>query len=307
MSAAIGATVLLVALSLHVETQRASYNRFVDKALFEHGVKINLIGTSNFSRQEDGKTLEVGINPDATPASKNYVHAAYSFLGQFGGHTVELTQRIDNFFETSRYVYVSPQNMPLQQSAELFLNHLRSSSQLAYVGNLSGEFWSYLNATLPGFNGTSFYFNSEFSNIDFDRVIKTGAPHKLENTRIEKSVVYVNAPQSQSFSNYVALQEIFQEYNMAADVNDPEFRLASILYDHDDQLGTLTGSQRLDELQKNAAMGLCPFDVMLTMQLQKSKGSNPSPAGLTEFALLNMRSYYSYWTSRSDLFDDRCW
>lgn len=160
---------------------------------------------------------------------------------------------------------------------------------------------------MPGFNGTSFFFNSEFSKIDFDKVISTGAPHRLENTQIEKSVVYVNAPQSQSFSNYVALQEIFQEYNMAADVNDPEFRLKSILHDHDDQLGSLTGSQRMDELQKNAAMGLCPFDVMLTMQLRKSEGSNPSPVGLPEFALLKLRSYYSYWTARSDLFDDRCW
>lgn len=298
---------LLVNLFLQIEAQKASYDRFVEKAIFEHGVKINLIGTSRFSRKKYGETIEVAINPDATLMSKNYVYSAYSFLGTLSGRTIKLTEQVGKFFESDIYVYITPLNVSPLKGSETFKENLVDSIRLAYSKSPSDELLSYINFILPIFYGTFFFFNSEFSDIDFDNVIKYRTAHKLANTQIDKSVVYINAPESQSFSNYVAIQEIFQEYNMAADVNDPEFRLKSILYDHDEILGTLTGPERIVELQKNAAMGLCPFDVMLAIQLQKSDGANPSPAWLAEFALLKARSYYYYWTTRSDLFDVRCW
>lgn len=302
------AVITAVALGLQFNSARESYNRFVDKALFENGVKINLIGTSKFSRDDSDKTIKFGINPSATSQSKDYVRDIYSFLGSIDGRSVSVTEQATDIFDGTRYVYIgTTADASAHKNGAEFVGILKKSSGKVFPNSRSEEFWSYLLTSLPAFNGTPLFFNSEFARIDFNSVIKNSAPHKLENTRIEKSVVFVNVPDSQNFSNYVALQEIFQEYNLASDINDPEFKLKSILYDHDDQLGSLTGTQRRDELQKNASMGLCPFDVMLTKQLRQSGGNNPRPAGSLEFAFLLFTAHYYHWKSQLNIFDDRCW
>jgi hypothetical protein len=314
ISAVIGAVFVAVA-AVHLSSVRSSYNRFVDRALFENGVQINMIASSAFSREEASQVIRVGINGDASAESKTLVRSAYGFLGNLSGRTVDLAEDAGNMFGQDRFVYVASPSRTLDSGVNDFVSKLQGTVSQVYPNERAEAFWAYLSATLRNFNGTPFFFNSEFAKIDFDNVIRNGAAHRLADTKIERSVVYVNtpflkglsAPQNQRFTNSVTLQEIFQEYNLAADVNDPEFKLKTILYDHDEALGNLTGAARRNELQKNAASGLCPFDVMLTRQIGESGGSNPAPVGLFGFLKLQMSAYYHRWGSNDDLFDERCW
>lgn len=305
----------VAAAAVHLASVRSSYNRFVDRALFENGVQINMIASSVFSRDDAPHVVRVGINGDSSAQSKTFVRSAYGFLADLSGRTADLTEDAGDLFGQDRFVYVASPSRPLESGVDDFVSNLQDTVRQAYPNERAAAFWAYLSATLGNFNGTPFFFNSEFADIDFDDVIRNGAAHRLADTKIERSVVYVNtpfleglsAPQNQRFTNSVTLQEIFQEYNLAADVNDPEFKLKTILYDHDEALGDLTGAARRDELQKNAASGLCPFDVMLTRQIGRSGGSNPAPVGLFGFLKLQMSAYYHRWGSNDDLFEERCW
>jgi len=314
LGAAIGVA-LLAGAAFHLNSARSSYNRYVDLALFENGVKINLIGASSFSRNQEAGVIEVGIDADSSEESKSFVRSAYGFLASLSGRTLNVTDATANLFGQSRSVYVASPSRSLQNGVDDFVQKLRNSAQQTFPNERAGEFWAYLSSTVGKFNGAPFFFNSEFAGIDFDNVIKNATQHRLANTKIEHSVVYVNTPflegrsasENQMFTNYVALQEIFQDYNLASDVNDPEFKLKTILYDHDEALGNLTGAQRRDELRKNAATGLCLFDVMLTKQLGQNAGNAPAPVGIIAFLSLQVSAYYHRWSGDDDLFDRRCW
>lgn len=301
--------------AFYISSARASYNRYVDLALFENGVKINLIGVSAFSRDDEADLIDLGIDSDSSVESKSFIRSAYGFLASLSGRTLDVTETTGNLFGQHRSVYVAPPSRSLQDGVEDFVQKLQDSARQTFPNTRAGAFWAYLSSTIGKFNGTPFFFNSEFADIDFDNVIRNAAQHRLANTKVEHSVVYVNTPflegrsasENQRFTNYVALQEIFQEYNLASDINEPEFKLKTILYDHDEALGNLTGAQRRDELRKHAATGLCLFDVMLTEQLGQSVGNNPAPVGIVTFLKLQVSAYYHRWSGDNDLFDERCW
>lgn len=306
---------LLAGAAFYINSARSSYNRYVDLALFENGVKINLIGVSSFSRDDEANLVDIGIDADSSAESKSFVRSAYGFLASLSGRTLEVNDTTVNLFGQHRSVYVASPSRGLQGGVEDFVQKLQDSARQKFPNMRAGAFWAYLSSTVGKFNGTPFFFNSEFADIDFDNLIRNAAQHRLANTKVEHSVVYVNTPflegrsasENQRFTNYVALQEIFQEYNLASDVNDPEFRLKTILYDHDEVLGNLTGAQRRDELRKNAATGLCLFDVMLTEQLGQSAGNNPAAIGILSFLKLQVSAYHHRWSGDDDLFDERCW
>lgn len=300
---------------VHLESTRTLYNRFVDLALYEHGVQINMIASSTFSRDEAPDVIQVGINSDASADSISFVRSAYSLIGDLYGREADVTEVNGDLFEQKRSVYVASPVRTAQSSMDDFIGKLQATLSHVYPNERATDLWNYLSSTLGNFNGTPLFFNPEFAEIDFQNVIRNRASHRLTDTKIERSMIYVNtpfredqsAPQNQRFTNYVALQEIFQDYNLAADVNDPELKLRTVLYDHDDALGNLTGAVRRAELEKNAAIGLCPFDIMLTRQIALNGHDNPTPVGLFEFFTLKMSAYYHRLGHNDDLFDERCW
>jgi len=315
--AAIAATWLAAAFA--VEKQQ-EYNGFFDKALYEYGVLINYIYTSKFNRHDDrASEFRVSID-DAVPAAvARHIRAAYTFLARVSGRAVIFDVGTKNVFDQSdRYVYVGRQaagaNPHAQQNP--FVQKLSLSLERIFPNKTHDLFWKYQTASLTRFFGTPLLFNSEFASIDYKSVINERKTYDLKNTNIEKTAIYVNVPEIHGlkeselneFIRYITIQEIFQEYNLAADVFSDGFKVKTILYDHDNILGQLNGAERIREQRRNVALGYCPYDVILTAQLYESGNEiSPVPLGTLKFLYMYTKAYWYYFTSASELFDNRCW
>ena len=308
---------VVTATTILVSSKRNEYNSLVDKALYENGVMINYIATSKFSRDDSAPEFKVAIDDKIPEVYAHYIQSVYKFLARVSGRTVVFyIVSGDVFKQSDRYVYIGRENYFYNHNVEQnpFVSKMKDSIQREFPNSNDKIFWEELNARLGAFFGTPLFFNTEFSSIDYDAVILRGAKHFLENNRIEKTAIYVNIPhiagldtaEIDSFTKYISIQEIFQEYNLASDISDKTFSLKTILYDHDIELKDSTGALRLAELHQNAAAGLCLYDVMLTSQLYKEKNKLKS-AGPIGYLKLYAEAYWYRFTSSSGLFDSRCW
>ncbi|CAN7341608.1 hypothetical protein LJR235_001875 [Pararhizobium sp. LjRoot235] len=280
---------------------------------------INYIATSKFSRDDSASEFKVAIDASIPGVYSQYIQSAYEFLARVSGRAVVfdiVSTAGDVFSRNDRYIYIGREdyyyNHNIKQNP--FVSKLKSSINREFPNGKDRIFWEDLNARLGIFFGTPLFFNAEFSSIDYDAVILRGAKHLLDNKRIEKTAVYVNIPkldglnttEIDAFTKYISIQEIFQEYNLASDIADEALKLKTILYDHDVVLKDSTGALRLAELHRNAAAGLCLYDVMLTSQLY-NEGSGLKPIGALSYLKMYMEAYWYRLTSSADLFDSRCW
>lgn len=320
----IGSAVAVVAaagfaFTYALDVQR-DYNAFLDKALYENGVLINYIYTSKFGRSADrASEFRVAIDDGVPESYARHIRLAYEFLAEVSGRSVTFDVVSNDVFDRSdRYVYVGKVANDADPHAQSnpFVDRLSSSLEKLYPNKSHDLFWDYQNASLGQFYGTPLFFNSEFGSIDYNAVINGREKHQLKNADIEKNAIYINVPTPEGFSdqdvneytNYVILQEIYQEYNLASDVSDGSYRLKSILYDHDDALDEITGSERIRIAKDNASRGLCPYDVILVSQLYHSEdGNSPRFLGVVGFSYMYMKAYWYRMTYPSVLFDSRCW
>ena len=93
--------------------------------------------------------------------------------------------------------------------------------------------------------------------------------------QIQSSVIYINIPHIfnldsatlQDFRNYVLLQETFQEFVVASDVELDSYLGITILNDRDYLLGNLKGKERIENIMKLASPKLCFLDVLMAMTM----------------------------------------
>ncbi|WP_157814291.1 hypothetical protein [Rhizobium sullae] len=299
--------------------KRLEYNAFLDKALYEYGVLINYIYTSKFSRDDRASEFRVAIDDAVPEAFARHIRVVYEFLAKVSGRSVGFDVVSDNVFDQSdHYVYVGREPVSANPHSQQnpFVEKLGPSLERLFPNKSHDLFWKYQNASLGQFDGTPLFFNSEFASIDYDAVINGNRKYRPENTDIEKTAVYINIPQMEGaspaemekFIKYVTTQEIYQEYNLAADMFDHRFRLQTILYDYDDELGDLVGAERMRQRNKNVSLGLCPYDVMLTYHLYRGEhGNSPEALDMVAFIDLYAKAYWYYLTYPSELFDSKCW
>lgn len=169
------------------------------------------------------------------------------------------------------------------------------------------------------FDGRPLFFNSEYKDINYNEIISTGEKRRLSNKKVEKGVVFVsvNLPDSldaaelNKYNKYLITQEAFQEFNLASDVSDIRFKLRTILYDYDDELGSEVGKERIVTRTENAASGLCLYDVIMTKHLSEiapdSLSVSSAKVGFFDYVRLYIFSYYQAISAPMELFDRRCW
>ncbi|OCO98235.1 hypothetical protein BC374_11230 [Ensifer sp. LC13] len=297
--------------------QRGDYNKYVDLAINEHGPNINFVYVPQFFRDEPGH-FSVAIDADMPRKYSDYVRSVYAFLARVSNRTVDFEMvSAGALMKADRFVYVGsdPSNdVDPHTFQSPFAAKLRSSLSRIYPNENDEIYWSILNLYLPGYYGRPLFFNSDFATMDFKRA-QSEKTYSLKSNRIEKAAVYVNVPpipdapeqDVERFTKFIIIQEIFQEYNVAPDINGSDFQLKTILNDNDGALLDTRGVETMRGAYNTASSALCPYDVMLTSQLHARPNANPEPVGLLTYLGLYAQAYWYRFTSPSDLFDDRCW
>lgn len=297
--------------------QRGNYNKYVDLAINEHGPNINFVYVPQFFRDEPAH-FAVAIDADMQRKYSDYVRVVYEFLAKVSNRSVEFEMVSTNaLIAADRFVYVGndPINDDNPHSFESpFTDKLRHSIKEIYPNKPDETYWKILNLYLPEYYGRPLFFNSDFATMDFRRAERE-KKYELKNNRIEKAAIYVNIPpvpdapqeEVERFTKFIIIQEIFQEYNVAPDINDQEFQLKTILYDNDGALLDTHGVETMRGAYSTASSASCLHDVMLTSQLHARPNANPEPVDLLTYLGLFAQAYWYRFTSPSELFDDRCW
>lgn len=313
-----GLVVLLAAASVgYVASQRHDYNEYVDTALNEYGPYINFIYAVPFSRDETER-FNVSIDSSMSETYSDYIQTVYSFLAKVSNRAVnfELVST-DVLNKSDRFVFVGNdriQGINPHTYRSSFAEKLQQSISQIYQNPKDDVYWKILNMSLIGYYGRPLFFNSDFATMDFE-LAEREKKYELKSKKIEKAAVYINVPPADGatqseidrFTKFLILQEIFQEYNLAADIADNRFQLRTILYDNDEAWLNSSGAEAMRGLAQTASSALCPYDVMLVSQLHASPDSPPRSVGWRRYLSLYAQAYWYRYTSSSDLFDDRCW
>jgi hypothetical protein len=336
-----------VAAYVFLSNKRDEYRSFLEEVYSSGGVKVNLLKTGEypFPPADRGQPIRVAIDNAVAHADADRIKSIYRFLGSIVGSRVDFrTAGSDYRFDDDIYVYVggisSTQKYVPRKIAD-FVEKLKSAIKSIYNNEGDDVLWQrILYSSLEQTNGAVFFFNNEYTDIDYHNIIRMDnaemdrrpnivdtniitryIDYSVNNPNPEKTVIFISNQNRQkihsdvfsSFLSYVIIQEIYQGFSLGNDISSQKFKLKTLLYDHDEAIAAsrIWGVEAIAAKKENAAQGLCLLDVMYLKNLSELNEENFRwnlfTGGVLTFGRLYLSSYMNYLFGPKELFDPRCW
>lgn len=255
------------------------YNDLTYLSTEKYGVLINYIHSNSYATRDTNRPLKVYVDEAVSSDDYRTLTDIYSLYADLSGQEIEVSRfDIGHTEGYSTYIIVNKNISDpdiSHQFARRAVEKVRSYLESVYSENPTGHlFFSNLFNVLLTRYGAPFFFNDEFPKIDYAAAI-AGAMIPINNSTIQSSVIYINIPHIfnidsktlQDFRNYVLLQETFQEFVVASDVELDSYLGITILNDRDYLLGSLKGKERIENIMKFASPKLCFLDVLMAMTM----------------------------------------